>query len=306
MVMGNKATKSSKAEGARCRRHPRHRQGAGVCASCLRDRLSHLSLSASLPSVVRGCGGEEEEGGGSSCSEASTAYSSEESSGCSSAAAASGRASPGGFHFHDEARRAGRPVSLLMRHERVVGDADAVAAFLQARREQRRTAATSFWAKLLNATRGGGGAKQSSRQDGGCSMAHSKTLQERVAAAKWIKTIDILFFALELEPFPAPEKVDYTAKEIASNQQRIHNHNKWIYPVEASPKERNRIINGFASGKDNLIDNHFYCTWGRKQVICSSPIVSICLSKLSLADLTLSAPSLNKQIRASLTLSAPS
>lgn len=182
MVMGNKAIKQSKAEGARCRRHSRHRQQcAGVCALCLQERLARLSLSASLPSVVRG--GEEDDRASSSCSEASTAYSSEESSGCSS-----GRASPEpASHFHDEMRRSGR-VSLLMRHERVVGDADAVAAFLQARREQRRNAATSFWAKLLNATTRGGGAGKTKRQDDGCSMAHSKasTLQERVAAAKWV------------------------------------------------------------------------------------------------------------------------
>ncbi|GJM86909.1 hypothetical protein PR202_ga02809 [Eleusine coracana subsp. coracana] len=182
--MGNKANKQSKqAEGARCRRHPRHRQaGAGVCACCLQERLSRLSLSSSLPSV---CGGEEEKRASSSCSEASTAYSSEGSTGCSSAAAESpGRGASSGS-FHDEMRRSGR-VSLLMKHERVVGDADAVAAFLQARREHRRTtAATSFWAKLLNAATRGGGAK-ARRQE--CSLAHSKasTLQERVAAAKWV------------------------------------------------------------------------------------------------------------------------
>jgi hypothetical protein len=113
----------------------RHRQqGAGVCATCLRERLSHLSVSTPVPSVVvRGCGEDVEGHGGrrhqeaalSSCSEseASTAYSSE---GCS------------------------------------------VAAFLLARREQRRAAAaaTSFWAKLLRATRGGG-----KKDDRGCSLA---------------------------------------------------------------------------------------------------------------------------------------
>ena len=178
MVMGK--ARSGKAEAARCRRQPRHRQqGAGVCASCLRDRLAHLSLSASLPSVVRG--DEEDDGfdeeGASSCSEASTAYSSEGSS-----AASSGRASPAAEPaFHDEMRRAPR-VSLLMRHERVVGDADAVAAFLRARREQRRRTATSFWAKLLHATRGGGGKKEAA-----CSLAaRAETLQERGATAKWV------------------------------------------------------------------------------------------------------------------------
>ncbi|XP_062217564.1 uncharacterized protein LOC133917716 [Phragmites australis] len=172
MVIGK--ARSSKAEGARCRRHPRQRQGAGVCASCLRERLSHLSLSASLPSVLRG----EEEEEASSCSEVSTAYSSEGSSGASSSAA-SECASPAAPGFHNEMRRAAR-VSLLMRHERVVGDADAVAVFLQARREQRSRTATSFWAKLLHATWGGG------RKQRGCSLAHSKTLEERGAAAKWV------------------------------------------------------------------------------------------------------------------------
>ncbi|KAL6633513.1 hypothetical protein ACP70R_026184 [Stipagrostis hirtigluma subsp. patula] len=174
--------KSGKAEAARCRRHKRQQQGEGVCASCLRERLSHLSLPASLPSVVRGGGGEGEEEyeeGASSCSEVSTAYSSEESSGASSGCASPGEGEPA---FHDEMRRAAR-VSLLMRHERVVGDADAVAAFLAMREQQRRrTTATSFWSKLLHATRGGGGRKQRE----GCLLAHSKTLQERAAAAKWV------------------------------------------------------------------------------------------------------------------------
>jgi hypothetical protein len=190
--MGNaKPSKKQAAEGtARCRRH--RQLGAGVCACCLQERLSRLALTASLPSVVRG---DEEEGASSSyCSEASTAYSSEGSTGCSSPGAEKESPSSGrgacnpGLFFHDETRRAGR-VSLLMRHERVVGDADAVAAYLQARREQRaRTAtATGFWAKLLRATRGGG-AKRQPQQDGGCSLAHSKTtpLQERAAAAKWV------------------------------------------------------------------------------------------------------------------------
>ena len=180
MAMGK--ARSGKAEGARCRRHPRCRQqGAGVCASCLRDRLAHLSLSASLPSVVRGDAEDDGfyEEGASSCSEASTAYSSEGSS-----AASSGRASPAAEPaFHDEMRRAPR-VSLLMRHERVVGDADAVAAFLQARREQRRRTATSFWAKLLQATRGGGGG---GKKEAACSLAaRAETLQERGATAKWV------------------------------------------------------------------------------------------------------------------------
>ena len=113
----------------------------------------------------------------SPCSEASTAYSSEGSSAASSECASPGDDEPA---FHDEMRRAAR-VSLLMRHERVVGDADAVAAFLRARREQRRTTATGFWAKLLHATRGGG------KKDQGCSMAaRGKTLEERAAAAKWV------------------------------------------------------------------------------------------------------------------------
>jgi hypothetical protein len=181
MAMG----KAKAAEGARCRRH--RQQGAGVCATCLRERLSHLSVSAPLPSVVvvRGCGEDAEGHGGrrhqeaalSSCSEseASTAYSSEGSS-----AAASECASPD----HETRRRRAPRVSLLMRHERVVGDADAVAAFLLARREQRTAAAaaTSFWAKLLRATRGGG--KKDHR---GCSLAaRGNTLQERAAAPKWV------------------------------------------------------------------------------------------------------------------------
>ncbi|KAJ0975536.1 hypothetical protein J5N97_017501 [Dioscorea zingiberensis] len=31
----------------RCKRHPRHKQSKGVCPSCLRERLSHLSASYS-------------------------------------------------------------------------------------------------------------------------------------------------------------------------------------------------------------------------------------------------------------------
>ncbi|KAF8729867.1 hypothetical protein HU200_017326 [Digitaria exilis] len=190
--MGNKKARSGKAEVARCRRHPRHhrQQGAGVCACCLRERLSGLSLSESLPSVVRGGGGGEEvdacrygeEEVASSCSGASTGYSTD----CSSSAGSSECGSPGEEEpaFHDEVRRAAR-VSLLMRHERVVGDADAVAVFLAARREQRRKATTSFWAKLLHATRGGGGG----RKEEACSMAaaRGKAIEERGAAAnKWV------------------------------------------------------------------------------------------------------------------------
>ncbi|KAF8779875.1 hypothetical protein HU200_002142 [Digitaria exilis] len=189
-VMGNKKARSGKAEVARCRRHPRHhrQQGAGVCACCLRERLSGLSLPESLPSVVRG-GGEEEdaccyggEEGASSCSGASTGYSTDCSSAASSEYGSPGEEEPA---FHDEMRRAAR-VSLLMRHERVVGDADAVAVFLAARREQRRKATTSFWAKLIQATRGGGGG----RKEEACSLAaaRGKAIEERGAAAanKWV------------------------------------------------------------------------------------------------------------------------
>ncbi|WVZ73568.1 hypothetical protein U9M48_021857 [Paspalum notatum var. saurae] len=189
MVMGNKQARSGKAEGARCRRH--RQQGAGVCATCLRERLSRSSASSSVPSVVRRAGGEGEGEGEereySSCSEASTAYSSEASSAASSECASPAAAEPA---FHDEMRRAAR-VSLLMRHERVVGDADAVAAFLVARRaeqQQRRRAATSFWAKLLRATRTtrGGGGKEEDGGDGCSLAARGKTLEERAAAAKWV------------------------------------------------------------------------------------------------------------------------
>ncbi|KAJ1281134.1 hypothetical protein BS78_04G285300 [Paspalum vaginatum] len=178
VVMGNKQARSGKTEGARCRRH--RQQGAGVCATCLRDRLSRSA--SSVPSVVRRAGDEEEEGA-SSCSEASTAYSSEGSSAASSECA-SPAAEPA---FHDEMRRSAR-VSLLMRHERVLGDADAVAAFLLARREQqRRRTATSFWAKLLHATRTTRGAGGKKDGEEGCSLAaRGKTLEERAAAAKWV------------------------------------------------------------------------------------------------------------------------
>ena len=36
----------------RCKRHPEHRMSKGVCPSCLRDRLAHLSASSSATSSV--------------------------------------------------------------------------------------------------------------------------------------------------------------------------------------------------------------------------------------------------------------
>ncbi|KAG8072463.1 hypothetical protein GUJ93_ZPchr0006g43001 [Zizania palustris] len=181
MATGRK--KGRREEEVRCRRHPRHRQPAGVCASCLRERLSHLtsasaSSSSSLPSVVRG--EVEEEEASSCCSEASTEYSSstEGSSGASSRMGSPYWQTRAQFHQEMMAGRSGGGrLSLLMKHERVLLDRDEVASVVRRMRERR---ATSFWTKLLHATVGGG--KE------GCSMAHSKTLhhQERSTVAKWI------------------------------------------------------------------------------------------------------------------------
>ncbi|CAM0944040.1 unnamed protein product [Alopecurus aequalis] len=164
MVM---AKKSNKAAGA-CRRH--RRQGAapaGVCPLCLRERLSRLSLSTSLPSVVVA---RDAASASASCSD-SDASSTEASSGASS-----GSGSP---RFHREMRRAARP-TLLMRHERVVAvDGDGATVVVRRRKER----PTSFWTKLLRAATGGGGGKKD-----GCSVAHSKTVEaaDTSAATKWI------------------------------------------------------------------------------------------------------------------------
>ncbi|KAF7085967.1 hypothetical protein CFC21_089326 [Triticum aestivum] len=167
MAMGKKP---SKVDGAACRRH--WRQGApGVCPLCLRERLSGLSTSASLPSVVaRG----EAASRSSCCSDSDSEASSTEAS----TGASSGSASPG---FHREIRRAARP-SLLMRHERVVTvDGDEAVLVMRRRRER---PATSFWTKLLRAATGGKKAVD------GCSLAHSKTIEaadrSSAAATKWI------------------------------------------------------------------------------------------------------------------------
>ncbi|KAM0824958.1 hypothetical protein ACQ4PT_069879 [Festuca glaucescens] len=173
MVMGKKSKKAAD-RGARCRQH--RRQGPappGVCPLCLRERLSRLSLSTSLPSVVvarEEAAAAATNYASASCSD-SEASSTEASSGTSSA---SGSASPG---FHREMRRAARP-SLLMRHERVVAvDGDGVVGVLRRRKER----STSFWTKLLRAATGGGGKKVD-----GCSLqAHSKTIQA-AAETKWI------------------------------------------------------------------------------------------------------------------------
>jgi len=37
----------------RCKRHPEHRMSKGVCPSCLRDRLAHLSASSSATTTTR-------------------------------------------------------------------------------------------------------------------------------------------------------------------------------------------------------------------------------------------------------------
>ncbi|KAM0867357.1 hypothetical protein ACQ4PT_042055 [Festuca glaucescens] len=170
MVMGKKSNKAA-GGGARCRRH--RWQGpapAGVCPLCLRERLSRLSLSASLPSVVVAREEAAANYASASCSD-SEASSTEASSGASSA---SGSGSPG---FHREMRRAARP-SLLMRHERVVAvDGDGVVGVLRRRKER----TTSFWTKLLRAATGGGGKKVDR-----CSLqAHSKTIQAG-DETKWI------------------------------------------------------------------------------------------------------------------------
>ncbi|KAF7091130.1 hypothetical protein CFC21_093777 [Triticum aestivum] len=162
MVMGKKL---SKVDGARCRQH--RRQGEqGVCPLCLRERLSRLSPSATLPSVLA-------REASSCCSDSD----SESSTGASSASS-SGSASPG---FHREIKRAARP-SLLMRHERVVAvDGDEVVLVMRRRRER---PATSFWAKLLRAATGGKKAVD------GCSLAHSRTTKaadgSSADATKWI------------------------------------------------------------------------------------------------------------------------
>ncbi|KAM3243887.1 hypothetical protein ACQJBY_055672 [Aegilops geniculata] len=165
MVMGKKL---SKVDGARCRRH--RRQGEpGVCPLCLRERLSRLSPSATLPSVLA-------RQASSCCSDSdsdSEASSTEASTGASSASA-----SPG---FHREIKRAARP-SLLMRHERVVAvDGDETVLVMRRRRER---PATSFWAKLLRAATGGKKAVD------GCSLVHSRTTKAADGsspdATKWI------------------------------------------------------------------------------------------------------------------------
>lgn len=167
MVMGKKP---GKADGAACRRH--WRQGAaGVCPLCLRERLSRLSPSATLPTVV--ARGEAASHSSSCCSD------SDSDSEASSTGASSGSASPG---FHREIRRAARP-SLLMRHERVVAvDGDEVVLVMRRRRER---PATSFWAKLLRAATGG------KKAGDGCSLAHSRTIEaaadgSSAAATKWV------------------------------------------------------------------------------------------------------------------------
>uniref|UniRef100_A0A0D9VLA4 Uncharacterized protein n=1 Tax=Leersia perrieri TaxID=77586 RepID=A0A0D9VLA4_9ORYZ len=170
-----------KAEGASCRRHPRHRQGgaAGVCALCLRERLSHLSTS--LPSVVRGEKEDDDYEAPSSCGSDS---SSEASSGASSSESSS---SAWAVAFHQEMAVSGK-LSLLMRHERVLMDGDEVASVVRRMRERRRLQASSFWTKLMHATIGGGGGGGKSGSKEACSIAHSKTMgQERSTnAAKWI------------------------------------------------------------------------------------------------------------------------
>jgi hypothetical protein len=127
----------------------RHRQqGAGVCATCLWERLSQLSVSAPVPPVVvRDCGEDVE---GECCEDAE---------------------GHGGRRHQEAALSSCSESEASMAYS---SEGSSVAAFLLARREQRRAtaeAATSFWAKLLRATRGGG-----KKDDRGCSLAtHGNT-----------------------------------------------------------------------------------------------------------------------------------
>ena len=137
MVMGKKKPNKAAADGgARCGRHRRQGAVSGVCPLCLRERLSRLSLSTSLPSVVA-ARHEAAAAAAASCSDSEASSSTEASSGASSGSGASPR-------FHREMRRAARP-TLLMRHERVVAvDGDGVV--LRMRRKERPA---SFWTKQI-------------------------------------------------------------------------------------------------------------------------------------------------------------
>lgn len=147
--------KSKEAEAARCRRHPRHRHSAGVCPFCLRDRLSRLSNAAA--------------GAASPSSSASSTCSSGEER------VASAQAPP-----CREARRA--RLGLLMRQEEKETTADLGAGRRgqeETPEEKKPTKRSNFWARLQQLNHG------SWRRKDGCSLAHSKAVEEKSAAPKW-------------------------------------------------------------------------------------------------------------------------
>uniref|UniRef100_A0A0D9WNB9 Uncharacterized protein n=1 Tax=Leersia perrieri TaxID=77586 RepID=A0A0D9WNB9_9ORYZ len=148
--------KPKEADAARCRKHPKHRHSAGVCPFCLRDRLSRLSAeAASSPSPP------------SSSSSAS-------SSPCSS----STTTGEGRAQAQPPPCRRARLGTLMQQEQRETTTTTIALAAGRDKEDEKKTKATAtvtrrngFWARLQQ------------QLQHGCSLAHSKAVGEKTAAA---------------------------------------------------------------------------------------------------------------------------
>ncbi|XP_010025961.1 uncharacterized protein LOC104416238 [Eucalyptus grandis] len=167
--------KSSRSSAAwRCRKHPKHRQSAGVCSLCLSKRLSQLSSGSYLRGSTSAnrrrysCSSSPS----SSTSMSSYPSSSEESSSCASPIHRHGR-------FAHEARSG--PVSMLFGGRDGLKKSRSVACAAPPPPPKTRAGGEKskggFWSKLIPSRRKKNGA------EGGelTSLKHSSTLRERVA-----------------------------------------------------------------------------------------------------------------------------
>uniref|UniRef100_A0A0E0L9E1 DUF740 family protein n=1 Tax=Oryza punctata TaxID=4537 RepID=A0A0E0L9E1_ORYPU len=177
--------KSKEADAARCRRHPRHRHAAGVCPFCLRDRLSRLSAevaSAASPSSP-------------SSGSSSSPCSSTGEGNCSAASAQAppvGRRARLGMLMRQEEQRETTTTTAVVLIGAAGHDKEEVApAEEEEEKKKTKVAArrSGFWARLQQQLQHGSW----HRKADGCSLAHSKAVGEKAAAAAPAKRPPALF-----------------------------------------------------------------------------------------------------------------
>ncbi|PWZ05260.1 hypothetical protein Zm00014a_017932 [Zea mays] len=168
----------------RCNRHPDHRTSKGVCPYCLRDRLAHLSASASASAAP------------------TTRRASSSSSSATTSACSSGGSSPprhraalsadvssvhvvAGSSFADAAASFSQPLMPTSVSKKVpttaaaAGRRDEAAQPARGEAEVRRKKIGRFLSRLIGAE------KRRHTGDGGGELVHSKTMKEKTAF-KWV------------------------------------------------------------------------------------------------------------------------